>query len=261
MKCPIKSLKNSFDFFLRNKLSFSRKNYFEENESKEGLFGGKCGGKCGALDRENFLIEKYDLNFLKSNSSVQNYLENLYLIDILDKYLQPKTKEELKILDIGCKNWYYASSEYAFFKKFCDKLQLDGIEIDANRMYTNFFTRKEVAKFYTNNLEGCTYIEGDFLKHNEKYDYIVWILPFVAEEPLLKWGLPLEHFKPEQMLKHAYESLNDGGTLLVFNQGEIEFDVQKGLYKKLNLSYTPIGEVKSEFFNYNIARYLTIANK
>lgn len=248
------NIKNSFDFFLRNKLVFSSKNYFEKNESKNELEADKTL-------RASELIEKYDLEYLKSNSTIQNYIENLYLIDIFDKYLQMNQQDAISALDIGCKNWYYAGAEHAFFRKYCNNLQLDGIEIDANRMYTNFFTRKEASKFYIKNLDGCNYIEGDFLELNEKYDFIIWILPFVVEEPLLKWGLPLKHFKPEMMLKHAYDSLNEGGTLFVLNQGSVEFDVQRGLYKKMNISYNPIGEVKSEFFTYNIERYLTLVQK
>jgi len=125
------NLKNNFDFFVRTHFSFSRKNYVEKNESKEGL--------C-EIEREKILYEKYDLEYLKNNSTMQNYLENLYTLDLLDRYftphLNPLPKGERKnnkknyelgegesqtILDIGCKNWAYVKSEYAFFKKYCNK--------------------------------------------------------------------------------------------------------------------------------------------
>lgn len=260
MKC-LENLKNNIDFFLRQRLSFSRKNYSEENENKEGLFGGKCE----IAEREKFLLEKYNLEDLKSNSTKQNYLENLYLLDILDKYLSPNLSalqplSHSAVLDIGCKNLFYAKGEYAFFKKHCENFQLDGIELDANRLYSNFFSRKEVAKFYTKGLN-VNYIEGDFLKHNEEYDFIIWILPFVVESPLIKWGLPLRYFQPEQMLKKAYDSLKNGGNMLIFNQGQVEHEAQIELCKKLKIKYTTFGEVKSDFLHYNIERHLMIIKK
>lgn len=253
MKYFFQNLKHNIDFFLRQHLKFSRKNYSEENESKEGLFSTPK-----ILENEKYLIEKFDLNYLKSNSTKQNYLENLYTIDLFERYLDVNSRENLNVLDIGCKNWFYAKGEYFFFKKHCKNLILDGIEIDANRLYSNFYSRAEVAKFHIKNLKGTKYIEKDFLNHSKKYDYIIWILPFVVEEPLFKWGLPKKYFQPERMLMHAYNSLNEDGEIFIINQGEAEYNAQKVLCEKLNIPYTPIGEVKSEFLSYQNPRYLIL---
>lgn len=248
------NLKNNIDFFLRQHLVFSRKNYFEKNENKDELFQGEV------FEREKFLVGKYNLYHLKSNSTKQNYCENLYLIDIFDKCLGLNLSDFqsccLSVLDIGCKNWSYAKAEYAFFKKYCESLKLDGIELDANRLYSNFYSRKEAAKFYTKGLNNVNYIEGDFLMHKGEYDFITWILPFVVKNPLIKWGLPLRYFEPEQMLKKAYDSLKEDGIMLIFNQGEAEHKVQIELCEKLQMKYTTFGEVKSNFMHYNIERYL-----
>lgn len=254
MKFSYSDLKNKFDFFLRQHLSFSRKNYTEKNELKDGILKD--------YSRAEFLIEKYNLDTLKSNSTRQNYLENLYTIDLLDKYLTPHTQgDSLKVLDIGCKNWYYAKSEYFFFKKYCKNLILNGIEIDSNRLYINLYSRAEVAKFHTKNLDGANYIQGDFLNHKEKYDYIIWFLPFVFEYPHMKWGLPLEYFRPEKMLQHAYDSLNDNGEILIINQGNAEFEYQKKLCKRLKIPFNPIGEIESEFLSSRYKKYLTLISK
>lgn len=260
------NIKNNIDFFIRKHFPLSRKNYFEENEDKISCFNTQ-----NLFEREKFLFEKYDLDFLKSNSTRQNYLENLYLLDILDSSFPPlsqplshkgrEEKKQIKVLDIGCKNWFYVKGEHAFFKKYCQNLQLDGIEIDVNRLYSNLFSRKEVAKFYIKGLKNVNYLEEDFLEVNEKYDYIVWILPFVVEYPHLRWGLPKRYFQPEKMLKHACNSLNDNGKLFIINQGETEYNVQKELCKKLDIKYQETGEIKSEFFNYVYPRYsLVIEN-
>lgn len=250
MENIFQNLKNNIDFFLRQHLNISRKNYVAENEPKDGLFDEK-----ELIERENTLFEKFDLDYLKSNSTRQNYLENLYTIDLLDKYFNVDYQDDLSILDIGCKNWFYAKGEYFFFKKHCKNLILDGIELDTNRLYTNFYTRSEVARFNIKDLKNTNYIAGNFLEYDQKYDCIIWILPFVVENPLIKWGLPKKYFQPEKMLTHAFNSLNKNGEIFIINQGEVEYEAQKELCKKLNIQYTPLGKVESEFLQYEISRY------
>lgn len=256
MKDILMNLKNNIDYFLRNKLIFSRKNYFENNEEKIELFSSK-----ELSEREAVLNQKYDLSYLKSNSTVDNYLQNLYMIDLLDKYFKIDSKNNLKALDIGCKNWFYAKGEYAFFEKYTDNLNLDGIELDANRLYYDFYARVEVAKFHIKGLNGAKFITGDFLKYNEKYDYIVWILPFVFESPLLKWGLPKKYFQPEKMLMHAFNSLEKDGEIFIINQGEVEYEAQKCLCNKLKIAYTELGEVNSDFYDFQHKRYGILIKK
>ena len=67
----------------------------------------------------------------------------------------------------------------------------------------------------------------------EKYDYIIWLLPFVVPEPLVAWGLPKKFFCPDELLKHAYNLLKENGQMLIINQGEKEAEVQKELLKKI----------------------------
>lgn len=206
-------LKNKFDFFLREYLRFSRKNY----------------------------SEPYSRQF---------ELQNLYITDVLNKYFEVEYKTDARILDVGSKNWFYVKGEYDFLKSRFDKFSLDGIEIDSNRLYSNFYSRGEVAKFYIKNLENVSYLAKDFLLHEEKYDFIIWILPFVFEYPHLKWRLPLKCFCPEKMLLHAYQSLNEGGKMFIINQGEAEYQEQIRLCEKLGLNFKFIGKVESEFFDY-----------
>lgn len=255
MKYFIMDVKNNLDFYLREKFCFSKKNYSESNESKDEIFRS-----LELIEREKFLFDKFNLSDLKSNSTKENYLLNIYTLDLLDKYLPVKSKNNLSVLDIGCKNWFYVQAEHAFFKKYSKNLNLHGIELDANRLYSNFYSRAEVAKFYMKNLSDVKYIHGDFLKYNGNYDYIIWILPFVVQEPLLKWGLPGRYFQPESMLEHAYNVLNPDGKIFIINQGEIEYEMQKTLCEKLNIKFVQIGEIKSVFYNYK-PRYLTIISK
>lgn len=214
-------LRNSFDFYMRNKTKFSRKNYVEKNKE---------------------LIER-------------NRLENLYTKDVLSQIFSKNNFSELNILDIGCKNWFYAKGEFDFFSSFANNFNLDGIEIDPFRLYSNFYSRYEVAKFYIKDLKNTNYIIGNLLDLTKKYDYIIWFLPFVIQEPHVYWGLPKKYFYPEKLLKHAYNLLKYNGEMLIVNQGEEEALKQKELLDKLNLPYRSLGKIESDYFEYRYPRY------
>ena len=252
----LENFKNTIDFFIRSQLAFSRKNYQEKNEPKEGLFNSE-----ETVLKEEFLLSKYNFTYLKNNSTKQNYVENLYILDILDTYFEMNFKEKIKALDIGSKNWAYSNAEHAFFSKYSNKLELRGIEIDPNRLYSNLYSRKEVAKYYISSLTNTEYLGEDLCKHHLKYEYITWFLPFIKEYPHIKWGLPLKHFQPKENLKHAFELLKEGGKLFIVNQGEEERDLQKELCKKLNITFEDKGKIESLFNPYKINRYGIVINK
>ena len=214
-------LRNNIDFFIRNKTKFSRKNFVET-----------------------------DVELLKRNE-----LENLYTKDVLNQFLDKTSRKQAQVLDIGCKNWFYAKGEYEFFNSFVEDFSLDGVEIDAYRLYSNFYSRYEVAKFFIKGLKNTNYIAGNLLNINKKYDYIIWFLPFVIKDPHIYWGLPKKYFYPPKLLNHAYNLLNAKGEMLIINQGELEAEAQKELLNELNINYLELGEVESEYFKYQNKRF------
>ena len=220
MKYFLSNLRNSFDFALRNKFNFSRRNYCEKQ-------------------------------------TLKNILRDIYYFNLFKKCFKETEKEEVSVLDIGSKNWEYVNGEYSFFKSYAKNLVLNGIELDAYRLNSNFYTRYEIAKFYIKNKPNAHYIAGDFLEHNKSYDYIIWILPFITEYPLLRWGLPLKYFKPKEMLSHAVDLLKDKGELLIINQGESEYLIQKELNEKLGLKAQYFGEIEDKFNLFKNKRYCT----
>lgn len=245
--------KNSFDFFLRNKIKLSRKNYYEPNDSKDDLEFSDVERKL-----ESELIHKYNLEYYRNNSTIINYCQNLYLLSIFDKYLDIETDNNLSVLDIGSKNWYYAPAEYYFFKKYSELVSLDGVEIDAYRLYSNFYNRFEVAKFYTKDLEGTKYIPDNLMNINKQYDYIIWILPFVLIQPLRYWGLPDKYFQPQELFNHAYSLLNKNGKILIINQTKEEYEAQQKIITGLEY-YSE--KLESPFYKYKQQRYVTIVEK
>ncbi len=254
MKNFFKNIRNQIDFFFRKNIRLKRK-YACKNEPKDDFIN----------EKEQLFLQKYNLYCLKENSTKNNYLENLAIIELLESVfdLDTETKKESKILDIGSKNWFYASGEWHFFKynEQEKEIFLDGVEIDAFRVYSDFHTRYDYAQFYIKNLKNTRYIAKDFLKHNEKYDFIIWFFPFVTEFPLLEWGLPLSVYKPGEMLNHAYNCLNSGGKILIINQDENEYKIQENLIKNVNFSYELKGEFKNSFLEFERKRLITVVFK
>ena len=245
----IENFRNNLNFFLRNLLNFSRKNYKENPERPD---------KQSLSENQTELISSLEQRYgsLSGNYSNRIFLENIYFLNVFDKYFSKNKAEKISVLDIGSKNWSYAESEYLYFGSFTNNLTLKGIELDAYRLSVNLYSRYEIAKFYTEGMKNTSYIPGDFMKHEDKYDYMVWILPFITEYPLLRWGLPLKYFMPEKMLMHAYNHLNPGGELLIINQGENEFLIQKELYRKLNIqNVCDFGEIEDSFGLFRNKRY------
>lgn len=248
-------MKNRIDFYLRNLFRFSKKGFCEENESKIDLFGPK------AQEKEEKFVRRYALKAFKDNSSCQNYTENLYILELLEDYIRPKRKAAMKVLDIGSKNWAYVKAEHSFFKKFTQKLTLDGIEIDAYRVYFDFYSRYDAAKYHCEKLYGANYIVGDFFEHTGKYDFIIWILPFVSQFPHQRWGLPKKLFQPKEMLEKAFNDLKDDGVMLIVNQGKDEYEIQKQFFDELEIPYMPCGEFKSSFLSYKNKRFVSIVTR
>jgi len=249
MKKFIQNFYNEIDFFLRQNIHLKRE-YKGVKENKNDLFRELAPQKALlAKEKEQLLLKKYSLDYLKSNSTRRNYLENLAVIELLEYCFKEENfpDKTIKILDIGSKNWFYASGEWNFFKKHkkSQDFFLEGIELDGFRVYSDFHTRYDYAQFYTKNLPNTHYIVKDLLNHNEKYDFIIWFFPFVTEFPLLEWGLPLSKFQPEKMLKHAFTLLNPNGKMLIVNQDKNEHQIQQELLNKLNIKH----KIKPEFFN------------
>lgn len=243
------NIKNNFDFNVRQITKFSRSNYFEAAE------------EIVEIPEESSFALKYDIAFLKQGSTCRNCFENFYVLDILDKYFPIENKKLLRVLDIGSKNWFYAKGEYVFLKNYCKNLVLTGIELDAHRLYSNFYSRYETAKFYTKEIPCAKYLAQNLLCHSGEYDCIIWMLPFVKKGPHMSWGLPLKYFAPERLLAHAYNLLAPDAKMFIVNQGIEEYETQLDMIQKHGLQHKPLGEIVSRFQEYKNKRYGVIVYK
>ena len=105
------------------------------------------------------------------------------------------------------------------------------------------------------NYNNVKYIADDLLNIEEKYDFIIWILPFVLKKSLIYWGLPEKYFCPEKLLIHSYNLLNENGQLLIINQGEKEAQKQEELLISSKIQYKKLNEIKSSFYEYKNKRF------
>lgn len=249
------------EFRLRNSFTFSLGNIKPcvlENEEKTELFHSLHNDRqVDAELKESEYCHKYWIKELKNNSTKRNYIENLYILELLETSLHKiKYAEMLNVLDIGSKNWFYAAGEYAYFKKYCEVLKLTGVEIDPNRLYVDLYSRKDYANYYIRGLSGTKYIGGSLMTLDGEYDFITWFLPFITPYPHQAWGLPKRLFNPDGMLIKAYGLLKTNGTMLIMNQGIAEAEKQKELFVSNNINFEELGEFRSTFIDYKHARYL-----
>lgn len=264
----IKEILNNIFFPLRCKIGISRPIKTITNEDKTGIFTSDK-----EIEEEEKILRSYNFYNFREKSRKITYKENLYCLKLLEDHLESIDfkweKENLKVLDIGSRNFSYAPALHNFFSyyKWQDAttrgVMLDGIEIDPYRLMVDLHSRLDYAHYYIKTLVNTRYITGDLLNHKEEdYDIILLILPFIHKKPLLNWGLPSKHLRPKQILKHAYQILNTGGIIILVNQLKIEKDAQQKIIEDLGLNYKEFKDPYTNLFSpFSCERYITIINK
>ncbi len=258
----LQSAFNRFGLGFRSLVKWKRGNYIEFNESKEQLFAGRTNHAELELCEEQ-LRDKYNLQFQYSHSTRNRYLETLNYLEYLETMLDNVILNEANNphwLDVGSKNFSYAESIYRFLEKQTNDFSLTGIELDAFRIYRDFYSRFDYAQYYIHHLPNATYEVGNILHQRGEYDIISHFLPFIFLEPILKWGLPHSEFAPNKILLHIVSLLKPNGILLIVNQGEDEFEKQKLLIERLNSKDKLLivewkGTMQDSFFQFKHKRY------
>jgi len=163
---------------------------------------------------------KYRVQF-ENQFNVSTTLENYEYLDLLDQ-----TKETLgwnpdvhkKMVDVGSLNFYYAPALHAFFQPG----ELQGIELEGYRIYTNLYSRFDYAQCYIRPFANTSYTVMDFCHYTGTVDAITCFYPFVKPEPLVAWRLPLKVFQPQRLFERMTQSLRTDGFVLMMNHGEDE---------------------------------------
>lgn len=206
-------------------------------------------------DRYLQLTVRYSLTRWLTQCSAKEFMFNLYLLDLLDRYF-PVIKLNGRGLDIGASSWSYLPALVS-----ATGLEWDGVELDANRRYWTLATRRAHAEFVCRHYPGCRYLAGSLLDITGEYCCITWFLPFVTTRALQYWRLPQRFFQPRTLLAHAWSKLRPRGVMLVVNQGEYEAEEQGRLFDGQSIVAEYIGELPSVFYRFSQPRFAWIAHK
>jgi SAM-dependent methyltransferase len=260
-------LRNRADYALRQTVRWRRPGLQFRNQPKDGLFQRLPSPHRERYETRAAALEKtYHLAGLRENSTADNYLENLYYLDMLEKALDASDRElptEVSAADIGCSSWFYVQALDALLRRWgCPlgrNVSLEGYEADPYRVYADFHSRMDHAAAHTKGLEGVVYHSGPFTRQPERYDLVTMLFPFVFIADALRWGLPAGLFHPEDLLADAAASLNPGGLLVVVNQGEKEYARHRQMLEEVGLTLRAAYRHDPLFFSYEIDRYVLVS--
>lgn len=229
---------NSLAFALRRRLQWQRGDPKLHDEDKSDLFSylseeGDFRDECEA--RHGELLAAYDLSALWARSSRVDYRDNLYLLDALETLFtdQPSfASKPVRVVDVGSKNWNYVFALERFWRHWTSRrgrrVSMLGIEIDGYGVYRDLHSRFDHARAYVDQIGNgaVQYRVQDFLRCEESgIDVVTMFYPFLTRYSLLQWGLPLGCFRPREMIAKALGMLGDSGSLVVFNQTQVERDI------------------------------------
>ncbi len=229
---------NRLSFAIRSRLQWARGGYAPANEDKDAWLSTHPGLRQRARD----LTARYDLHTLTERSTLTEYRESMYVLDLLDRCWQPAPQKSapLRVLDVGAKNYAYAQGLAAFFGGVAGQqaLMLTGIEIDGYPVYRDLHSRFDYAQWHLRGLPHARYLVADVRAHTEQYDVITWFLPFLFADTQAAWGLPDHAFDPAATLTHVASRLAPGGVLVIVNRETEERDEQLALLAAAHLPHT-----------------------
>jgi hypothetical protein len=216
-----------------------------------------------ARQYEQRYFNDYHLEKLKRDAAADNYYENIFYIHMLEEafaLLKKDLPDPIICADIGTSHWFYVQALWSFYTWFQRKelrdVALDGYEVDAFRIYSDFHSRIDHALTHISEIPGIQFIPEDFRPIASHFDVITLFFPFVFEKDALEWGLPSRLHHPEQLVQNAWDSIKPGGVLMIVNQGKDEHDAQLRLCEKLGLS--PIVKLRIDplLYKYDYDRYI-----
>jgi SAM-dependent methyltransferase len=262
-------IRNRVDYALRQRIRWRRPGLRFENQSKEGLFLSlpepeKQEFESGAAA----LVHTYHLAAFRENSSAENFRENLYYLDLLEKAMDASGKSlvgEIEAADIGPSSWFYVQALSALLHWWnCPserKVNLSGYEADSYRLYADFHSRIDHANVHLRGIEGAVYLPRPFFRQPGRFDLITMLFPFVFIDDALRWGLPASLFQPEVLLADAYASLKPGGLLVIVNQGQKEHEHQRMMMEKESLTISAAYRHQPRFYSYDIERFILVSSR
>lgn len=154
----------------------------------------------------------------------QNEIREFLELLVWEKTLQIAPKKAWVVCDVGAKNFSLAPLIDQLFLEREMAVEIHGVEVDAYRRLANFYTRADYGNFFSRKARKATFHPINFLKFEKQLDGIFLLNPFVSSEPLLRWGLPLNQLRPQDLFRHAFDLLKEkSGWMILSSPSPEEF--------------------------------------
>jgi SAM-dependent methyltransferase len=260
-------LYNTIDFPLRQIVRLRRPGLHIRNEPKGNLFATLAPGERDRAEAiAGRLARQYHLERLAGDSTAGNYRENLFYLEMLERACAApgaRFPDAVRAADIGPSHWFYVQALYALLRWWDSpagrEVCLEGYEVDAYRVYSDFRSRFDHAQAHLRGLEGARYLPEPFCRQAGAYDFITMLFPFVFVQDHLNWGLPKGLWRPGSLLAEAWASLKPGGLLVVANQGEDEHRAQREMLERSGIPVSAAFRHDSLLFQYEIPRWVLVS--
>lgn len=239
------------------------------NEPKDQLFAYLTEPERGrAESTAERLLTEYHLEAFHGDSPEENYRENLFYIELLERALTASGVSlpfSVLAADVGCSSWFYVQGLYALLRWWhCPEgrnVTLVGYEVDADRRHPLTRPRIEFARAHLRSLEGAEYRPQAFAPQPEAFDILTMLFPFVFMKDHQEWRLSGELFRPERLVSDAWLSVKPGGLLAIVNQGEPEHGREREILEASGITPGAAFRHDSLLFQYELPRYALVAVK
>ncbi|GAB4153944.1 MAG: hypothetical protein Fur0037_22670 [Planctomycetota bacterium] len=227
---------NEIAFRARSLLRWRKGTVELPSEPKDALYDHlDPAARERALDRERELRARYDLRALRARSTRLVYAENLSLLDGLERLCAgipiPCRCGAVSALDVGSGDFRYATALQRWLARHFARrpraVDLLGVEIDGHGIYRDGSSRIDHARAHAALASSSVRYEvadvSDLGERGTRH-VVTLFYPFLSAYALLRWGLPIEHFRPRRLLRASLAALRPGCHLVVANQTGREFD-------------------------------------
>lgn len=247
------------DFPIRQKIRWRRGAPALPHASKSGLFSDE--GQRTA----HRIVEKYGLEDWEQQSGFGAFEASLFYLEMMERAFEAcdvHLPDPLVAVDVGPSDWFYVQTLHAFLTSWQQpqrrRVSLDGVELDAWRLYRDLRSRADWAEAYVGSLPDVNYLAQDIRTYRRPVDLALMFFPFLFQSDHRAWGLPARYLQPAALLKHVVSLIQPGGILLVVNQGSDERDRQHQLFAEAGLPIAWSACHTSSLAEFSPERYVTL---